>query len=84
MKYNVAQRFKDKYTREIYLPSNPFESDDTKRIKDLLDRNLIKEIKEIDLKGLTNKELRRKLEQEGIDYDTKANKKELKALLGGD
>jgi len=84
MKYKVNKRFKDKYTREIYLPSDSFKADDDKRIKDLLDRELIKKIKEIDLTGLTNKELRRKLEEEGIDYTTKMNKQKLKSLLGGD
>lgn len=82
----VARRFRDKYTGEIYLPGDPFKSDDDRRLKDLLQRGLIEEykVKEIDLQKLTNKELKKRLETEGIEYDVRATKKELIALLGGD
>jgi len=39
MKYNVIRRFRDKYTREIYLPGDAFTSDEAARIEDLLTRD---------------------------------------------
>ena len=44
MEYRVIRRFRDKYTREIYLPGDTFVSDESDRIKDLLTRGLIEEV----------------------------------------
>lgn len=41
MKFDVIRRFRDKYTGQIYLPGDNFESDELERVEDLLDRKLI-------------------------------------------
>lgn len=46
MKYKAIKRFRDKYTREIILPGANFECDDPERIANLLNRGLIKEVKD--------------------------------------
>ncbi len=41
MKFDVIRRFRDKYTGQIYLPGDNFESDELERVEDLLGRKLI-------------------------------------------
>ncbi len=81
MKYKVMRRFRDKYTREIYLPGDAFVSDETDRIKDLLTRELIEEVK---YDSMTKKEIMDRLEERGIEYSERQTKAELIELLGGD
>lgn len=86
MKYNVIRRFRDKYTREIYLPGVTFESDEASRIKDLLNRKLIEPMPEDELpdyNAMTKKELMALLDEKGIEYSERQTKAELIALLGG-
>lgn len=87
MKYTVMRRFRDKYTREIYLPGDTFESDEADRIEDLLNRKLIEPMPEgeqPDYNAMTKKELMALLDERGIDYNPRQTKAELIALLGGD
>ena len=87
MKYNVIRRFRDKYTREIYLPGVTFESDEAGRIEDLLNRKLIEPMPEGELpdyNAMTKKELMALLDERGIDYSPRQTKSELIAQLGGD
>lgn len=44
MKYEVIQRFRDKYTGEIILPGATFSCDEVDRVKDLTDRGIIKAV----------------------------------------
>ncbi len=84
MKYRVIKRFKDKYTRDIYIPGDLFESKETARINDLLNRKLIEEVQQ-NYGSLAKKELMKLLEENGIEFDAKAKKNELiKLLQGGD
>lgn len=81
MKYNVIRRFRDKYTGEIYLPGDTFESDEADRIKDLLTRGLI----EVQYDSMTKKEIMDMLEERNIEYNERQTKAELIELLqGGD
>ena len=85
MKYRVIRRFRDKYTREVYLPGDTFESDEADRIKDLLDRGLIEAVQqEQDYSSLAKKELMALLDAQGTEYNARQTKAELIALLGGD
>ena len=86
MKYNVIRRFRDKYTGEIYLPGDAFESDEADRIEDLLNRKLIEPMPEgeqPDYNAMTKKELVALLDEKGIEYSVRQTKAELIALLGG-
>ena len=100
MKYEVIRRFRDKYTREIILPGETFICDEADRIKDLMNRGLIKKINQEDggwkdylqkypatddyLSSFTKKELQGMLDEKGIDYNLRQTKSELIKLLGGD
>jgi len=87
MEYKVIRRFRDKYTGEIYLPGDAFESDEADRIEDLLNRKLIESMPEgeqPDYNAMTKKELMALLDERGIDYNPRQTKAELIALLGGD
>jgi len=77
MKYNVIRRFRDKYTGEIYLPGDAFESDEADRIKDLLTRGLI----EVQYDSMTKKEIMDMLEERNIEYNERQTKAELIELL---
>jgi len=77
MKYRVIRRFRDKYTREIYLPGDTFESDEADRIKDLLTRGLI----EVQYDSMTKKEIMDMLEERNIEYNERQTKAELIELL---
>ena len=82
MKYTVMRQFRDKYTREIYLPGDAFVSDETDRIKDLLTRGLIEEVQ---YDSMTKKEIMDMLEERNIKYNEQQTKAELIELLqGGD
>lgn len=81
MEYRVIRRFRDKYTREIYLPGDTFVSDESDRIKDLLTRGLIEEVQ---YDSLTKKGIMDRLEERGIEYSERQTKAELIELLGGD
>lgn len=81
MKYTVMRQFRDKYTREIYLPGDAFVSDEADRIKDLLTRELIEEVK---YDSMTKKEIMDMLEERNIKYNERQTKAELIELLGGD
>jgi len=86
MKYNIIRRFRDKYTGEIYLPGDTFESDEAGRIEDLLNRKLIEPMPEgeqPDYNAMTKKELMELLDEKGIEYSERQTKAELIALLGG-
>ena len=87
MEYKVIRRFRDKYTGEIYLPGDAFESDEADRIEDLLNRKLIEPMPEgeqPDYNAMTKKELMALLDEKGIEYNERQTKAELIALLGGD
>jgi len=77
MKYNVIRRFRDKYTREIYLPGDAFTSDEAARIEDLLTRGLI----EVQYDSMTKKEIMDMLEERNIEYNERQTKAELIELL---
>ena len=86
MEYKVIRRFRDKYTGEIYLPGDAFESDEADRIEDLLNRKLIEPMPEgeqPDYNAMTKKELMALLDEKGIEYSERQTKAELIALLGG-
>ena len=99
MKYNVIRRFRDKYTGEIYLSGDTFESDEADRIKDLINRGIIKKTKREDgdwrdyldkypatkeyLSSYTKKELQVMLDEKGIEYNPRQTKAELIELLQG-
>lgn len=85
MKAKVIKRFKDKYTREQYIPGDTFVSDEAARIEDLLNRRLIELVETaINYANLTKKELQQILDKQGIEYSEKFKKDELISLLGGD
>jgi len=77
MKYKVMRRFRDKYTGEIYLSGDTFESDEADRIKDLLTRGLI----EVQYDSMTKKEIMDMLEERNIEYNERQTKAELIELL---
>jgi len=84
MKYTVMRQFRDKYTREIYLPGDAFVSDEADRIKDLLTRGLIETADDgLDKSALTKKEIMALLNEQGIEYNERQTKAELIELLGG-
>jgi len=83
MEYEVIRRFRDKYTGEIILPGETFTCDETDRIKDLINRGIIKE-QELDLDTMTKKEIMSMLDERGIEYNPRQTKAELIKLLGGD
>ena len=85
MKAKVIKRFKDKYTREQYIPGDTFVSDEAARIEDLLNRRLIEPVETaIDYTALTKKEIAAILDKQGIEYSIKSKKDELISLLGGE
>lgn len=86
MDYKVIRRFRDKYTREIYLPGDIFESDEAERIEDLLSRGLIEQTSntEPDYNNFTKEEIIALLDERGIEYNARQTKVALIALLGGE
>jgi hypothetical protein len=83
MKYEVIRRFRDKYTGEIILPGATFICDEADRIKDLINRGIIKK-QGLDPDELTKKEIMSMLDDKGIEYNERQTKAELIKLLGGD
>ena len=99
MKYEVIRRFKDKYTGKIILPGSTFICDENDRIKDLINRGLIKKTILEDggykdylqkypatddyLSSFTKKEIQVMLEEKGIEYSPRQTKNELIKLLQG-
>lgn len=83
MKYKVIRRFRDKYTGEIILPGSTFICDENDRIKNLIDRGIIRE-QELDFGAMTKKEIMSMLDDRGVEYSERQTKAELIALLGGD
>lgn len=99
MKYEVIRRFKDKYTGKIILPGSTFICDENDRIKDLINRGIIKKTILEDggykdylqkhpatddyLSSFTKKELQVMLEDKGIEYSSRQTKNELIKLLQG-
>lgn len=82
--YTVIKLFKDKYTGQIYKPGDSFKSDEKDRIKDLINRGLIKKNTEQSYDTLTKKEIIKLLRERNIEYNPKAKKEELIKLLEGD
>lgn len=83
--YKVIKLFKDKYNGQIYKIGDVFESDDTARINDLINRGLIEGEVQPSYNSLTKKEIVELLEEKGIAYNARAKKEELIELLqGGD
>jgi len=83
--YKVIKLFKDKYNGQIYKVGDDFESDDTARINDLINRGLIEGEVQPSYNSLTKKEIIVLLEGKGIEYNARAKKEELIELLqGGD
>ena len=80
MKYEVARRFRDKYTGKLILPGDSFICDENERLENLLTRGLIKKSYE----SLSKKDLSERLKEKGIEHSDKQTKAELIALLGGD
>jgi hypothetical protein len=83
MKYEVIRRFRDKYTGKIILPGSTFICDENDRIKNLIDRGIIRE-QELDFGAMTKKEIMSMLDDRGVEYSERQTKAELIALLGGD
>ena len=84
MDYMVIERFRDKYTGELILPGATFICEETDRIKDLIERSLIKEL-DHDWESKTKKEIMAALFDRGIEFDEKQTKTGLiKLLQGGD
>ncbi len=83
MKAKVIKRFKDKYTRSLYVPGDLFEGE-AARIEYLINLGYLKPIK-IDFNSMTKKEIINLLEEKDIEFDAKAKKDKLIELLqGGD
>ena len=83
MNAKVIKRFKDKYTRSLYVPGDLFEAE-TARVEYLINLGYLKPIK-IDFNSMTKKEIINLLEEKDIEFDAKAKKNELiKLLQGGD
>ena len=83
MKYKVIRRFRDKYTGEIILPGSTFICDENDRIKNLINRGIIRE-QELEFGAMTKKEIMSMLDDRGVEYSERQTKAELIALLGGD
>lgn len=83
MKFEVIQRFRDKYTGEIILPGATFICDKNDRIIDLTNRGIIK-AQGLDSDAMTKKEIMSMLIDKGIEYNPRQTKTELVKLLGGD
>lgn len=97
--YTVVKPFRDKYTGKIILPGSTFICDENDRIKDLINRGLIKKTILEDggykdylqkypatddyLSSFTKKELQVMLEDKGIEYSSRQTKNELIELLQG-
>lgn len=97
--YTVVKPFRDKYTGKIILPGSTFICDENDRIKDLINRGLIKKTILEDggykdylqkypatheyLSSFTKKELQTMLEDKGIEYSSRQTKNELIELLQG-
>lgn len=86
MKYEVIRRFRDRYTGEIILPGSTFICDENDRIKNLIDRGIIKK------QDLNPDEMTKKEDGDWRDYLQKYpatkeylssyTKKELQVMLG--
>lgn len=83
MKFEVIQRFRDKYTGEIILPGATFICKESDRIIDLTNRGIIK-AQGLDSDAMTKKEIMSMLIDKGIEYNPRQTKTELVKLLGGD
>ena len=97
--YTVVKPFRDKYTGEMILPGSTFICDENDRIKDLINRGLIKKTILEDgsykdylqkypatyeyLSSFTKKELQAMLEDKGTEYNSRQTKNELIELLQG-
>jgi len=97
--YTVVKPFRDKYTGKIILPGSTFICDENDRIKDLINRGLIKKtiLEDGDYKdylqkypaaddylsSFTKKEIQVMLEEKGIEYSPRQTKNELIKLLQG-
>lgn len=80
MRLKVKSSFRDKVTRKIYTPGEYFETEDQARIDKLVDAKLA----EVEEKKLTKDDICKLLDEQGIEYDPKAKKEELAAILGGE
>jgi hypothetical protein len=81
MKAKVIKRFKDKYTRRLYIPGDLFEGE-AARIEHLINLGYLEPIK-IDVNSMTKKEIINSLEEKYIKFDSKAKKDKLIELLKG-
>jgi hypothetical protein len=77
--YTVVKLFKDKYTGEIILPGSSFICDENERIKDLINRGLIKKT-ETEAEDGGWKDYLQKYPAT-IEYLSSYTKKELQAIL---
>jgi predicted transcriptional regulator YheO len=67
--------------KKIYRVGDSFESEDEKRIENLIERGLIEGEPMPSIDSLTKIEIITELEERGIEFDKKAKVDELRALL---
>lgn len=67
--------------KKIYRVGDLFESEDEKRIENLIERGLIEGESVPSIDSLTKTEIAAELEERGIEFDKKAKVDELRALL---
>lgn len=96
MMYEVITPFRDKFIYgKVYQKGDEFESNDEERIKDLLDRKLIKRVDNDTSSAtdvadsnaynlMTKNEIMELLKQKGIEFNSRQTKDELIQLLGGE
>lgn len=82
MKAKVIKRFKDKFTRDLYVPGDLFEGS-KERVEYLIELEYLQPTS--DYNSMTRKEILKLLDEKNIKYNPKAKKDELiKLLQGGD
>lgn len=84
--YRVKRVFRDKYTNKLYTIGDNFATNDTERIKDLLNRGLIEGVEQStpSFDSMTKEELVKLLDEKGIKFNKRQPKAELLSLLNGD
>ena len=82
MKAKVIKRFKDKFTRDLYVPGDLFEGS-KERVEYLIELEYLQPTS--DYNSMTRKEILKLLDEKNIKYNPKAKKEDLIELLqGGD
>lgn len=79
MAYRVVAGFEDTETGVFYDIHTKIE-DGNKNLKKYLDAGVV--VSDVEEKELTVAEIKERLDEKGIEYDSKAKKDELKELLG--